>query len=169
MTVYLSEFAHIKIVRMQKARTAWPLLVGAILLLSNFSCSTPKAIEYRDFSNFKIQKFGFEKSQVKMDLRYYNPNNFGLQLRQTDVTIEVNGTFLGGAAQDYQINIPKKSDFTIPLVIDLEMKNLLKNSWTSLTNKEVTVKVSGKVKVGKANIFISYPIAYEGKHRFSFF
>lgn len=154
---------------MQKFRTGQHLLLGTFMMAAIFSCSTPKAIEYRDFSNFRVQKLGFEKSQVKMDLRYYNPNNFGLQLRQTDIAIEINGTYLGGATQDYQINIPKKSDFTIPLVVDLEMKNLLKNGWTSLTNKEVTVKVSGKVKVGKANIFISYPIAYEGKHRLSFF
>jgi len=143
------------------------ITAGIFLLLFFISCSTPKAIEYRDFSNFKIEKLGFQNSRVKMDLKYYNPNNFGLQLKQTEVSIFINGTYLGGATQDYQISIPKKANFTIPLAIDLDMKNLLKNSWNSLMNKEVTVKVTGKVKVGKANVFISYPVNYEGKHRFS--
>ena len=147
-------------------KPVWGIL---ILLIAFASCSSPKAIEYRDFSNFKIEKLGFQTSRVKMDLSYFNPNNFGLQLKQTEVSIFINGTYLGGATQEYQISIPKKSDFTIPLAIDLEMKNLLKNSWNSLMNKEVTVKVTGKIKVGKANMFIAYPVNYEGKHRFSVF
>ena len=155
---------------MHQKKSNW-VTIGLVLLLSVFfhACSSPKAIEYRDFSNFKVQKLGFQQSRVSLDLKYYNPNNFGLQLKQTTVNIAINGTPLGGANQEYQITIPKKSEFTIPISMDLDMKNLLKNSWTTLTNKEVTVTVTGNVKVGKANLFINYPISYVGKHQFSIF
>lgn len=112
---------------------------------------------------------GFTTSQVTLDLQYYNPNNFGLQLRRTDLDIFINNNFLGHSASDTLINIPRRDTFLIPIKFDMDMKNMYKNAWNSLTGSEVLVKVTGKVKVGKANVFMSMPVNYEGKHRFSFF
>ncbi len=129
------------------------------------ACSKPKEIEYKEFKNFKIENIGAANAVIKMDVVYYNPNNMGLQLKRTDLDIYIDGTYLGKTAQDYQISIPKKSNFTIPLVVNIDSKNILKNMFSSLFSKEVTIKVTGKVKVGKANIFINYPVNYEGKHK----
>ena len=133
-----------------------------ILTILHTSCSTPKALEYRDFKNFKVEKVGFTNSNVQMELVYFNPNNFGLQLKRTELEIYINNTLLGNTSQDYQITIPKRADFILPITISVDMKNLLKNGMYALVNKQVTVKVKGTVKVGKANAFISFPIYYEG-------
>ena len=143
----------------------WSLLVLGMTVLQ-LSCSAPKPIEYRDFKDFAIEKLGFTQSTVRMDLIYFNPNNVGLQLKRTDLDIFIDGTYLGHTAQEWQITVPKKRDFAIPIKIDVDMKNLLKNGWNTLTRKEVLVKVSGKIKMGKANVFISYPVNYEGRHSF---
>jgi len=63
------------------------LLILTILLLS---CSAPKKLEYREFRNFSVQKIGFSTSSVKMDMIYYNPNGFGLQLKRTELDVFVN-------------------------------------------------------------------------------
>jgi LEA14-like dessication related protein len=133
------------------------------------SCGTPKAIEYRDFKNLQVGKLGFASSQVKMDLIYYNPNNFGLQLKRTDLDVYIDDVLLGHTTQEYQISILKKADFTIPLAIDVDMKNMLKNGLVMLAKKEVTMKLKGTVKMGKANVFISFPVNYEGKQSFTVF
>lgn len=112
---------------------------------------------------------GFGASAIKMDLIYYNPNNFGLQLKRTDLDFYINGNFLGHSSQLLQITIPKRADFELPLQVDVDMKNIYKNAFTSLFSEEVTVKVTGRVTVGKANVFKSFPVDYEGKHRFSIF
>lgn len=132
-------------------------------------CSTPKELEYRDFRNFAVQKVGFSTTSVKMDMIYYNPNGFGLQLKKTELDVFVNDVLLGHTSQEYQITIPKKEQFIIPIVMDVDMKNLLKNSLTSLFNKEVRVRVNGSIKVGKANVFISFPLKYEGIQAVDFF
>ena len=119
-------------------------------------------MEYRDFQNFTISSLGFSASTVKMDLVYYNPNNFGLQLKQTDLDIYINNTFLGHTTQQYQVSIPRRDQFSIPIQIDVDMKNLLKNSILTFFNKQVLVKMTGIIKVGKANIFKSFPVNYEG-------
>jgi hypothetical protein len=49
------------------------------------------------------------------------------------------------------------------------MKNLLKNAFPTLLGKEVMVKVTGTVKLGKANVYKTFPVNYEGLQRFSAF
>jgi hypothetical protein len=44
-------------------------------------------LEYRDFKNFEVGQVGFSSTSVKMDLVYYNPNNFSLQLKSTELDI----------------------------------------------------------------------------------
>ena len=53
--------------------------------------------------------------------------------------------------------------------IDVDMRNLLKNGLNTFLRNEVTVKITGSIRVGKANVFMSFPVLYEGKQVFSFF
>jgi LEA14-like dessication related protein len=143
------------------------LLIALSILLFLSSCREPKELEYRDFKNLSTENLGFSSSTIKVDLIYYNPNNFGLQLKRTDLDVFINGNLLGHTAQDYQISIPRRGEFTLPLKIDVDMKNAYKNAFPALFGKEVMVKITGKVKVGKANVFKSFNVNYEGKQKFS--
>lgn len=133
------------------------------------SCSTPKSVEYLTYHNFKIEKLGFNKSAISLDLEYYNPNNFGMQLRSTDLDIFIDGNLLGHSALDTLLVIPKKDTFSVPVKFDVDMQNIFKNAWNTLTGKEILVRLTGKVKVGKANVFMNIPVDYESKQTFSFF
>ncbi|HEV8080589.1 MAG TPA: LEA type 2 family protein [Chitinophagaceae bacterium] len=144
-------------------------IFGYTLLLTSLGCSSPKDLEYQDYKNFKLEKLGFGTSRVSLDLQYYNPNNFGLQLRKTELDIFINNNLLGHSSSDTLINIPRRDTFLIPLKFDTDMKNIIKNAWNSMMGNEVSVKVTGKVKVGKGNVFMSMPVNYEGKHKLSLF
>ena len=144
-------------------------LILSLLTILPFSCSTPKALEYRDFKNFTVEKLGFSTTAVKMDMVYYNPNNYGMQLQRTDLDIFINDILMGHTSQDYQITIPRKEEFSIPVKMEVDMKNLFKNGLNSLLRNEVMVKVTGLVKVGKANVFISFPVNYQGAQSFNLF
>ncbi|MEO6548553.1 MAG: LEA type 2 family protein [Ferruginibacter sp.] len=143
-------------------------IIGLLPLLL-ICCSTPKELEYRAFQNFAVEKIGFAGSVIKMDLVYYNPNNFGLQLRSTELDIFLNNNYLGHTVQQDLVSIPKRDEFFIPIKIDVDMKNLIKNSFTTLLNNEVLVKVVGKISVGKGSFFKSFPVSYEGKQQFNLF
>ena len=154
------------IVTFSKSRLVINLVVLTLLLNS---CAVPKELEYRDFRNFGVDKVTFGATTIRMDLVYYNPNNFGLQLQRTDLDIFINNNFLGHTIQEQQITIPKQAEFFVPVTVDVDMKNLLKNGLISLLSSEVLVKVTGSVKVGKANVFKTFPVNYEGKQSFSSF
>ena len=146
----------------------WKLLLTS-MSLAFFNCSPPKALEYKTYHNFSIQKLGFNNSSIILDLEYYNPNNFGLQLRNTDLDILINGKRFGHSSSDTLINIPRRNTFILPIKFDVDMQNIFKNAMNTLLGKEVIVKLTGKLRIGKGNVFMSLPLNYESKETFSLF
>ena len=146
-----------------------PFAICFLILLSQSACQEPKSLEFKEFKNLSVDKLSFAGAELKVDLVYYNPNNFGLQLNRTDLDVYIDSTFLGHSSQDIQVNVPKRDVFTIPLKLDLDVKNLLKNGITSMLNKSVSVRILGSVKVGKAGIYKSFPVDYTSIQNFSMF
>ncbi len=133
------------------------------------SCSSPKELEYKNFHNLSVESLGFNQSTVSLDIDYYNPNNFGMQLRNSDLDIFINGNLLGHSSLDSLIRIPRRDTFTLPVKFAVNMQNLYKNAFSTLSGKEVMVKLTGKLRIGKANVFMIFPVNYEAKETFSLF
>jgi LEA14-like dessication related protein len=124
---------------------------------------------FRDFNNLSLDKIGFSASTLKVDIIYYNPNNFGMDLKRTELDLYVDNTFLGHSSQELQVAIPKRDVFTIPLKVDLDMKNLFKNGLISLFNKTVNVRAVGTIKVGKAGVYKNFNIDYTSQQAIPLF
>lgn len=146
-----------------------PALLVLMISLFVTSCREPKDLEFREFKNLTLENLSFSQAVLKVDLVYYNPNNFGLELNRTDLDLYVDSSFLGHSSQDIQVGIPKKDVFTLPLVVNLDMKNLLKNGLNSLFSKEIGIRLLGKVKVGKAGVYKSFNVDYTTRQNFSLF
>lgn len=145
---------------------------AAILLLGLFvivSCSPPRSLEYKTYHNFAIKSLGFNKTAISLDLEYYNPNNFGMQLKNTDLDIFIDGNLLGHSTSDSLIRIPRRGTFILPVKFDVDMQNAFKNAWKTLTGKQISIRLKGKIKAGKGNVFMSIPVNYETKETFSLF
>lgn len=145
------------------------LLSYLLLAVLVIGCAKPQGFDYRDLRNFKIDKLGFGKSTVSMDLVYYNPNNFGVQLRKVDCDVYINDQYLGKYQLDTLMTIARKAEFTLPSTMQVDMKNIFKNTLSVLFSDDVLVKVKGTTRVGKGNFFINVPVNYEGRHKFELF
>lgn len=143
-----------------------PLL---LIIIFFYSCKKPQSFDYRDMRNFKIDSLGFQYSSISMELVYFNPNNFGVDLKKVDCEVYVDKNYLGHYNLDSTMHIAKRSEFSIPSKMQVDMKNLYKNALHSLFAKEVLVEVNGTTRVGKAGIYVTVPFSYSGKHTFSIF
>lgn len=132
-------------------------------------CREPKDFVFKEIRNVDLQKLQFKDAILKLDLLYYNPNNFGLELKRTDVDIYVNNAYFGKSVQDLQVKIPKRDDFTLPVEVRVDMKNLLINSISTLLNDQVEIRILGKAKVGKAGVFKTFDVDYKTLQQFSIF
>jgi len=140
-----------------------------LVMVAFISCKKPESFEYRDLKNFKVDSLGFENSAISMDLVYFNPNNYGVDLKNIDCDVYVEHNYLGKYVLDTTMHIAKRSEFVVPSKMQVNMKNLFKNTLTSLFTKELLLEVKGTTRVGKAGIYITVPFSYSGRHEFSMF
>lgn len=140
-----------------------------LLTFATVSCNSFKTPEYKEFKNLSIGGLGFSESVIKMELVYTNPNRFGFQVKRTEADVYVNDVYLGRAVSDTLIRVDRKSDFVIPMAIQTDTKNLVKNSWSALLNKTVLIRATGTITAGVAGIFKTIPLTYEGRHETSLF
>lgn len=144
-------------------RIRLPILL--LLITSLFSCKQPQGFDYRDIKNFKVSDWGFDRSTVSMDLVYFNPNKYGVTLKRVDCDIYLDKTFVGKFQLDTTMVIPREAEFTLPARMQVDMKNIFKNTFNVLFSKEVLVGAKGTTRVGKGGIFINVPFNYEGRHK----
>ena len=145
------------------------LLTLAFCLFGLSFCKRPKEPDYIDFQHLRLAKAGLDQSRITFDLRYYNPNNFRMQLKEARVDVYFNDKFVGNSVLDTLIEIPKADTFLIPVAMDVKLKSLLANAAQLLLNPDVMVKLNGNAKVGRGGIFVNVPINYEGKQRIDIF
>jgi len=146
-------------------KIAATLLLVALL----WSCKKPQGFEYRDVKNVTVKQLGFNQTQLGMELVYFNPNNFGVDLKHVDCDIYIDKNYLGKFVLDTTMHIDRKSEFSLPSKVDVDMKNIFKNTLSVLFSREVLVTVKGTTKVGKAGIFITFPVNYEARHKVDLF
>jgi LEA14-like dessication related protein len=142
------------------------LFIPYILITVAFfagSCGKLREPEFKGLEDLRTNKLGLKNSTLSLRLRYFNPNNTSLKLKNADGKVWIDGNFLGTFFIDSSVQILPRAEFRLPVEIDLEMKNILKNSITAFLKNEVTLKIIGLARVGKAGIFINYPVNYEGK------
>jgi LEA14-like dessication related protein len=146
-------------------------IVAPILLLLYVltGCKRPESFEYRDVQNFKIDSLGFEKSTVSMDLIYFNPNNFGVNLKSIDCDVYVEHNYLGKYILDTTMHIAKRSEFTVPSHMQVDMRNLFKNTLNSFFSNELLLEVKGTTRLGKGGIYITVPFTYSGRQKLNLF
>ena len=142
------------------------LLLG---ILTTYSCQKPQGFEYRDLKNVRVQQAGFDKTNLSIDLVYFNPNSFGVDLKKVDCDVYIDNNFLGNYKLDTTMHIDKRSEFTLPSTMAVNMQGVFKNALTVLLSNEVLVTVKGTTRVGKAGIFITVPFNYEARHKMKFF
>lgn len=138
------------------------LLIG---LCSTLACTAPKSFEYRDVRNIEVDKLGFDKSRIKLDLVYFNPNRFRVDIKKVDCEVYMNDQYLGRYQLDTLMRVPKQAEFVLPSSMQVDMRGVFKNALTVLLNKEVTMRVKGTTRVGKSGVFVNMPFTYEGKHK----
>jgi LEA14-like dessication related protein len=144
-------------------------IVVALLFCAFFACKKPQGFEYRDVQNFSVDSLGFDRSTISMNLVYFNPNNFGVNLKHVDCDIYINHNYLGKYTLDTTMHIAKRSEFALPSKMQVDMRNVFKNSLNVLLSQEMQVDVTGNTRVGKAGIFVNVPFKYSGKHKLGIF
>jgi LEA14-like dessication related protein len=125
------------------------------------SCAKPKDLEFIDVQNLRMVKWGFTESQIGIDVRFYNPNNQQVQMKDAAVKVYANSAYLGDTKMDSVVSVPRRDTFAIPLILRVQTGTAISQIMESLSDSTIAIKVEGSVKMGKGGVFLNYPIKYE--------
>jgi hypothetical protein len=129
--------------------------LGFTLLL--LGCHSIKPLEFRACKDWQL-KPGFTESTLQANLVYFNPNRAGVTVDQIEMEIFLDGRMLGRVSQLLKLPIPGKQEFSLPMTIKLDMKNLLNNALSGLLKQRLSLRSVGKVRVAKAGIHLWIPV-----------
>ena len=134
-----------------------------LIILFTCSCRQPKQLVYQNIENFKLKQAGLKETEVSLDLRLFNPNNYGMKLKDADVDVFINGTKLGKMQVRNLFAVPGLDTFSMPVMLNVNLRDAIPNVLQLLLKSEVDLKLAGTVKAGRHGVYIKVPVNYEGK------
>jgi LEA14-like dessication related protein len=135
-----------------------------VVIAAAASCKKPVGFEYRGINKVNLENVSMDRSTVLLDMVYYNPNNFGVNLKHVECDVFVDTSFIGKYLLDTVMHIDRQAEFTIPTRMEVDMRNLLKGGIFALLGQKVQITVKGRTRVGKGGIFINVPFDFTGKY-----
>jgi LEA14-like dessication related protein len=134
-------------------------LLFIILLLT--ACSDPQSFEFKGLQDIQLEKLTMGKNTIRANIKYYNPNDFSLVLKQIDCKVLLNNGKFTQLKLDTNFTIPPKKDFLLPAQFEFQMSDLVKNSMELLLNKPVKLNIKGNATLSKGMFTKTVPIDYE--------
>ena len=144
------------------------VVFGVAMAFLLTSCSKPLSPTYAGYKRLRLERLGFKNTVVAADLRLYNPNKYDLQLKRADAKVYFNGHLLGRTYFDTVIVLRSKDTTNVPLLLQATAKNIVTNGVRVLLNRDVKLKIEGKIKAGRHGIFVAVPVNYEGVQHLGF-
>lgn len=135
----------------------------SLILVLLAGCRSAKPPDYQGLSHFKIHSIGAGESVLRFHLDYFNPNGFGVTLKDGEFDVYVEREFLGHARLEQKIRVPARSAFSVPIRLTAASGPLLKHSLAILMNSPLLIRVEGTTRLGKAGFYKNYPVFFEGK------
>jgi LEA14-like dessication related protein len=145
----------------------WMVAFLAIVLLQ--SCHKPdQDIVLRHVKD--VVADATSEPTLRAEAVFFNPNNMGGKLKNIDVEIFVNGKKAGTVDKAYTIRIPAKGEFSVPLEVKLNMKELgtLDTILGMLGGKKFDIKYVGNLRLSYRGFPVKVPIDHKSQIRVTF-
>ena len=130
------------------------------LSLLLFSCKDVQRPVFEDVENLKVGKFEMATTSITANVRFKNPNRFGLHLKKVDCELFVDSSLLGHFVNTGEVEIPAKDIFRIPVRGDVQTSRMLEYARKTLFNEPSIVHVKGTVRVGRSGVYRNIPVSY---------
>lgn len=147
---------------------SWILLVVTV---SQKSCKINEPPSFKSVDKISITEFNTKTMSITSNLNFNNPNDIGLSLCKMELSVLVNGKPIGSIAQQKSTRIGARSDFSIPIRLDVLQGDLYNalggftGSLGAMFGKEVEVAYKGKIKLSKFFIPYTIKIDYTSKYK----
>jgi len=145
-------------------KTLFYTLAVVFTVLTLASCGGKNNLqepEYRDIRNIRLISLGPLQSTAGVDLVYYNPNDFGVQVAGARGDIYIDNNYFGRFELDDKVQVRKRAEFILPAIVKVDMIGAVKNQRDLYKKKEALVRIEGVAMLKKAGFSREVPIKYQ--------
>jgi LEA14-like dessication related protein len=135
--------------------------LGLVVLLTSCGTSNVKEPEYRDIRDVRMVNLGPLTSTAGVDLIYYNPNDFGVQVTEARGDIYIDDHYFGRFTIEEKVDVKKRSEFVIPALVKVDMIGAFKNQRDLIKKKEAMIRIDGIARVKKSGFTKDIALKYE--------
>ena len=143
---------------MQKTIATFCALFILFILLQSAACTNVKELDYKGIQSAQMETISLNTAAVRLNLLYHNPNDFGLDVKETNLSVYLNDQFVSIADQPEKTAIPKSADFTFPVVAHFNPLKVVGPALSSLFSKTVKLTLQGSAKIGKKGVYVQVPV-----------
>ncbi|AGC76453.1 LEA14-like dessication related protein [Nonlabens dokdonensis] len=139
-----------------------------LLVLIGFSaCENPyDDIVFVEIKDANLEKVSATKLEIAATCVLYNPNSVGLNLKEADFDVYLNGKKSAIIDQNENVEMPANSEFDFPIRASVNPKDIygekgkgvLGAALQILASQKVDVKYDGSINVGKGAINFTVPV-----------
>lgn len=145
---------------MHKAK---PFFMLALLFVLT-SCLTYKDVEFDGIEDVSVDKFGKDGIELTLKARVKNPNNYAINIADTDLTLSLNGKELGEAVLMDNVRLKKKSDevqsVRVKAKFDKGSGGILGVIMSVMTGGQAKISVKGEVKAKAFMVAKKVPVEF---------
>lgn len=133
------------------------------------SCSTPEAPEFQKLENVKFKSASLAGMNFTLtaDAIFHNNNVLGADITAMDLEMFVNEKKVSDIKQNVTATMGGSSDFTLPLEIEVPLKQVLKDIKPTLggllKKPEINYHLKGTITVSIAGVKANVPMDYADK------
>jgi LEA14-like dessication related protein len=137
------------------------LLVSLICLVV-VSCKEAEPAELIRFQNLSFGPVVDNETQVRGEALLYNPNAFGVSIKEIQLQIEVESTKVASLREAKVVKAGGKKEFVVPFQGTLIMADIQKivekQGLAYLLGKKVPLRFTGEIKTSIAGWSSKYPV-----------
>jgi len=126
----------------------------------------PKAPEMQGVKWLQIPNITKTTSTIKAEVKFHNANFFGLTLKDHNIDVIIADKKIGNISQSASRSIPMRSDFTIPVELEVKRKEILggsgflQNAAKAFLDNDLNIQYKGTVDVEILGIGIPVKVDY---------
>ena len=141
--------------------------IAVLIILSSSTCKDAlKTPTYIGTENTKLENIGVQNTAIATNIKYYNPNNFGISIKETELKIFIEGDYMADAEQIMPTDVAKNSNFSFPVIAKFNPLKMLGKAMLFMSKKPIHYKIVGTAKIGKGAFFIKVPVNIEDVYNF---
>ncbi len=140
----------------------WCLFVLALAC----SCRPLEPLQVQQIKNVRVGTA--QPTVLYAEVAIHNPNRMRMKLRRADLTVLINGKPAARIQQDFNLTIPARADFTLPLEVTPNLKDMgfIETLLSALGAKKFEVHYTGMLHLSYRGMGIKLPVNHKNEVRF---